>query len=78
MGRPLLARNRAHSAILIEQRLGGGSDLEAAERVVAWMKKHNEVGLLQRGAQFFGRPVYNPATPREQLRSYGAQLVEHL
>ena len=61
MGRTLLARNRAHSAILIEQRLGGGSDLEAAERVVAWMKKHNEVGLLQRGAQFFGRPVYNPA-----------------
>jgi len=59
MGHTLLARNRAHAAILIEQRLAGGSELEASQRVVAWMTEHNEVGVLGRGALFFGRPLYN-------------------
>ena len=54
MGRTLLARNRAHAAILIEQRLAGGSELEASQRVVAWMTEHNEAWLLDRGARFFG------------------------
>ena len=59
MGHTLLARNRAHAAILIEQRLAGGSELEASQRVVSWMIEHNEVGVLGRGARFFGRPLYN-------------------